>query len=285
MAFWPKALLPRVSAIVVLGVFATTTLTFAAERRLQASNAPKATITPPATDTLIVPDVQGQAYVFAEGVLQDAGFGWRVSGGNGFAANTVASQSPAAGTRVADTGAPLVTVSLVKAKGYAERGAPVNVSPYAPTEVRLAGSVPATATPSAATPTAPAAPAAPAAKQAVKHAASAAPAAKAPASRKPDFVVAGAPKEPAKEMPLVDRAVMLDTWLASHKQNTSANVGHWLYQNAWIVTGAKFGWWHGAQALRVLIAADRKAQRQWGLGAKSEQAARAALAEVKARAR
>jgi hypothetical protein len=277
MASWPKALLPRVAAIVVLGVFASATLTFAAERRLQASQAPKPAVTAPPTETLIVPDVQGQAYVFAEGVLQDAGFGWRVSGSNGFAANTVVSQSPAAGTRVADTGAPLVTVSLAKAKGYPERGAPVNVSPYAPTAVRLAASVPAATTPSTA---APATPAAPAVKPAVKHTASAKPAKKAPVARKPDFVVAGAPVEPAKEMPLVNRAHVLDTWLDSHKQNTSANVQHWLFQNAWIVTGAKFGWWHGAQALRALIAADQKAQTQWGLGAKSEQVARAALAEV-----
>src|SRR5260370_39295605 len=138
MATWPKALLPRVAAIVVLGVFAATTLAFAAERRLQASQAPKPAVTPPATATLVVPDVEGQAYVFAEGILQDAGFGCRVSGSNRFAANTVVLQSPAAGTRVADTGAPLVTVSLTKAKGYAERGAPANGSAYAPTDVRPA---------------------------------------------------------------------------------------------------------------------------------------------------
>src|SRR5437868_13748715 len=161
MASWPKALLPRVAAIVVLGVFAATTLAFAAERRLQASQAPKPAVTAPPTVTLIVPDVQGQAYVFAEGILQDAGFGWRVPGANGLATNTVVSQSPAAGTRVADTGAPLVTVSLTKAKGYPERGAPINVSPYATTDVRLAPAI-AETTPSTATPSSPATPVTPA---------------------------------------------------------------------------------------------------------------------------
>ena len=51
------------------------------------------------------------------------------------------------------------------------------------------------------------------------------------------------------------------------------------------MTGAKFGWSHGADALRLLIAADRRAQSVWGIGRKSELAARTALAEVQARSR
>ena len=47
--------------------------------------------------------------------------------------------------------------------------------------------------------------------------------------------------------------------------------------------GAKFGWWHGADALQQLIKDDRRAEALWGIGAKSEQVARAALAEVEAR--
>jgi hypothetical protein len=58
-------------------------------------------------------------------------------------------------------------------------------------------------------------------------------------------------------------------------------VQYWLYQHAWIVTGAKLGWWHGAQALETLIAADRKVVRLWGIGSRSERVARAALAEVR----
>ena len=54
---------------------------------------------------------------------------------------------------------------------------------------------------------------------------------------------------------------------------------------AWIVAGAKFGWWHGAEALKILIQVDRQAQSQWGIGARSQSLASAALAEVKARAK
>jgi hypothetical protein len=57
-------------------------------------------------------------------------------------------------------------------------------------------------------------------------------------------------------------------------------VRRFLYQNAWVVTGAKFGWWHGAQALKVLIEVDHRAQSIWGIGAQSESVARAALASV-----
>jgi hypothetical protein len=101
-------------------------------------------------------------------------------------------------------------------------------------------------------------------------------------SRTPDFVVGGAPKEPSDEMPLAQRAKLLAGFIASHRKS-AANVRHFLYQNSWIVTGARFGWWHGAEALRDLIAADQAAQDRWGLGRKSELVARAALAEVEAR--
>src|SRR5213078_2957466 len=80
-----------------------------------------------------------------------------------------------------------------------------------------------------------------------------------PAARTPDFTVDGAPKEPQQEMPLSQRAHLLSAFIASHAKSR-ANVRHFLYQNSWIVTGAKFGWWHGAEALRELIAADRAAQ-------------------------
>jgi hypothetical protein len=154
------------------------------------------------------------------------------------------------------------------------------VSPYVGTPVqpiRLATVTPDTPAPSAAVP--------PAAKGAEQKAPTAAKTPTKPAAattRTPAFVVADAPKEPLKEMPLQQRAKLLSTWLASHGK-TRANVRHFLYQHSWIVTGASFGWWHGAQALRELIAVDRVAQERWGIGRKSELVARSALAEVEAR--
>jgi hypothetical protein len=62
-------------------------------------------------------------------------------------------------------------------------------------------------------------------------------------------------------------------------------VQHWLYQHSWITAGAKFGWWHGAEALQTLIAVDRTVERQWSMGAKSEAEAQAALDFVKSHQR
>ncbi len=278
MGTWPSALLPRIAAIVTLGVLTTATLTWAAEKKL---TAPKPVqVSPVATQAavIVVPDVRGQAYVFAKGILEDNGFAWRVSGGaGGYAANTVAGQSPAPGTHVVDTGAPLVGLTLKRNGRYAEKGTPDNVSPYPATEVRLAGAVAKTAAAAPAAKPAPAAAPKPAKPTAVAHAK--------PQRRTPDFAVPGAPKEPVKEMPLPQRARLLGVWLSSHRTRTAANVRYWLYQNAWIVTGAKFGWWHGAQALTVLVDVDRRAQSLWGIGARSQSSASAALAEVKARAK
>src|SRR5205823_5425795 len=154
----------------------------------------------------------------------------------GYAANRVVSQTPAAGTKLKDTGAPLITVTLART-GYAETGQPEDVSPYMGTAV-----VPATPVATAPVQVAPVTSVAerkvstkPVAKPAAK------PAAK-PSKRPPAFTVPGAPAEPLKEMPLADRARLLQTWLVGHPKPTNANVRHFLYQNAWIVTGAKFGW-------------------------------------------
>jgi hypothetical protein len=91
--------------------------------------------------TLVVPDIRREAFVFAKGQLQDGGFAWKVVGGApGYPANVVVSQSPAPGTRLIDTGAPLITVTLQRNKqSGAPQGEPENTSPYAPTPVRLAG--------------------------------------------------------------------------------------------------------------------------------------------------
>ncbi len=97
-------------------------------------------------------------------------------------------------------------------------------------------------------------------------------------------MMAGAPKEPLDEMTLPARALRLQRWVAS-RPKTPANAQHWLYQHAWIVTGAQFGWWHGAQALETLLAVDRQVERQWGIGAKSESVAKAALVQVRRKSR
>jgi hypothetical protein len=277
------ARLPRIALIGGVFLFASATLTWGAAQRLNAAPASKRTVL--VRPKVVVPDVTGQAFVFAKGALEDAGFAWRVSGKvHGYSTNTVATQSPAPGTKLIDTGAPLVQVTLDRGK-YAETGEPEDLSPYLPTAVTPANPAPVVQT----APTAPAVKAPLAPKPAVKKPAVKKPVVKhaAPAAtqRPPAFVVAGAPKEPLDEIPLTERADRLNTWLSAHRGPTNANVSHFLYQQSWVVTGAKFGWWHGAEALRVLIAADRRAQSLWGIGRKSELAARTALAVVEARSR
>jgi hypothetical protein len=268
--------LPRLAIVGVVLLLASATLAVGAAKRLTA--VPTGAPAPVGPATMIVPDLSGQAFVFAKGTLEDSGFAWQVTGSvHGYSVNKVVSQSPAAGTKVRDTGAPTIIVKLVRTS-YAEKGEPEDVSPYVGTPVqpiRLA-SVVTPAKPAAAAPTA------------GKGAETAAPAttepkpAATPTARPPAFTVANAPKEPLKEMPLPQRAKLLSTWLASHSK-TKANVRRFLYQHSWIVTGARFGWWHGAEALKQLIAADRVAQERWGIGRKSELVARRALAEVEAR--
>jgi hypothetical protein len=263
--------LPRLAIVGIVLLLASATLAVGAAKRMAA--VPQGAPPPVATPTVTVPDIAGQAFVFAKGTLEDAGLAWKVVGSvHGYAANKVAKQSPAAGTKLRDTGAPTITVTLQRTS-YPEQGEPEDVSPYFGTSVQPIGlkpAAPAKAPAPAVTPT-PAAAKPPAAT-------------KQTASRTPDFVVAGAPKEPSDEMPLVQRAKLLTGFIASHPKSTP-NVRHFLYQNSWIVTGAKFGWWHGADALRELIAADTSAQQRWGIGRKSEVVARAALAEVEARSK
>ena len=285
------AFVPRVSAIVLLALGATATLTYAAGRKLASAPTTHAVAAKPQLATLVVPDVTKEAYVFAKGQLQDAGFAWRVTGSvQGYAANTVVSQSPAAGTVLLDTGAPPITLTLALNKKYKESGAPVATSPYSATAIRLANvavaAAPPLATPAAKKPAATAAkkPAASAAKKPAAPAAKPAPS-KYPQSRPVAFLVAGARKEPLDEMPLPDRAKALGTWLESHPKPTNATVTYWLYQNAWVVAGAKMGWWRGAEALRTLVAVDARTVALWQIGAKSEADARRALAEVQARSK
>ena len=88
--------------------------------------------------TLVVPQVTGQAYVFAKGILQDSGFAWHVVGTvGGYAGNTVVDQIPTPGSVVLDTGAPTITLTLSRNKSYAERGRPDDSAPYPGTSVLL----------------------------------------------------------------------------------------------------------------------------------------------------
>ena len=275
MASRLPSFLPRIAAVVLVVLAASAGLTFAADQQVTSTAAPAAQ---PAAQqkaaTIVVPDVRRQAFVFAKGQLEDLGFAWHVAGGvHGFAANVVVAQSPAAGTKLVNTGAPLVTLTLARNGKYKEEGTPEDAAPYRSTPNRLADA--AVAPVAAPKPAAAPAPA--------KKTTAAKPAARAPARRPPDFVVPGAKKEPLDEVPLPARAAQLGAWLAQHPKPTNASVQHWLYQNAWIVSGARMGWWHGAEALRTLIAVDQKTESRWGIGGKSQAVARRALAEVQAR--
>jgi hypothetical protein len=76
----------------------------------------------------VVPELVGLPYVFAKGVLSDAGYAWRVEGDvDGYAGNIVASQKPAAGTTLAAGSSPIV-LRLKRNPEYQERGVPENSS-------------------------------------------------------------------------------------------------------------------------------------------------------------
>jgi PASTA domain len=315
---------PRVAAFVAVGVVATAGVTWAASRGVpQTSSTPSVTTTAPVAP-LVVPDVTNQAFVFAKGTLEDAGFAWRVTGAvHGFAANTVVSQSPPAGTELLDTGAPWVTLTLKRNAAYAPTGEPEDTSPYTGTAVQPAAvdgatgpALPATTT-GAASSTPPASPGktsttattastttgttttasrngdtAPSASKSAPGATSpkssktaSASHAGWPKTRPPAFSVPGGKPEPLDEMPLPNRAAALARWLDAHPKRTGANVQHWLYQNNWIVAGAKLGWWHGAQALKTLVAVDKHADALWGIGLQSAAVAEQALSDVRTRAR
>jgi hypothetical protein len=273
---------PRLIALTVIWLLATAALTYAAAQRTAVHTQRPSTTTAaaPAAPPLTVPDVRRQAYVFAKGTLSDAGFGWKVVGATrGFPANTVVSQSPAAGTRVVDTGAPLLVLRL--SRHGSQLGVPENVSPVAGTRVRLVD-LAVNELPAVAPAVHPKRGTAAKKKLLVKKA-SPRIVKRATNPRPPAFTVAGARREPLAEEPLTVRAQTLLRWLAAHPKATNPNVEHWLYQHAWIVAGARMGWWHGAAALHILIAADHRVWSLWGIGARSEAVAKQALAEVEAR--
>jgi hypothetical protein len=205
---------------------------------------------------------------------------------------------------VYDTGAPTITLRLSANSKYPQAGVPEDASSFPGTAVRLVGSATKPAqkpktkpkTKAKHKPKAKAKPkskpkakpkskpkAKPKSKPKAKPKTKSKhkPRQKPPAARPPAFTVPGAKPEPLDEMPLPARARLLGRWVSTHPSPTDANVRYWLYQHAWIVTGARLGWWHGAQALEELIAVDRRVQRLWGIGARSEALARSALADVR----
>ncbi len=150
----------RFAAVLLRGVIATFaglliaggTLTLAADR----AAVQRPTLVPAAPakpETLKVPNVTGQVYVFAKGILQDHGFAWHVTGPvQGYAVNRVAVQRPRAGSVVLDTGAPTITLMLSRSASYVERGTPDEEAPYAGTAIGLLTGVaghPQTVTPTA----------------------------------------------------------------------------------------------------------------------------------------
>jgi len=281
-------LLPPAVVVALAWVLGTAAFTFAADKTQLIGSTPKPNPAAAQAPELTVPSVTGQAFVFAKGILEDSGFAWRVTGPvHGYAGNQVIAQSPAAGTHVVDTGAPTVVLHLVRGK-YAENGVPEDTPSYTGTAIKLVGV------------TEPAAPKVKPAKKPVakkpvakkekpvtkkpvakKPVAKKQKPAKAPAKRPPAFDLPRAPKEPLDEIPLTARADKLSAWIDSHPRRTNRNVQRWLYQHAWIVTGAEFGWWRGDQALVKLIAVDQQVERIWGIGHQSEKVARAALAKVR----
>ena len=293
MASRLAVLAPRLIALIVIWLLAAASWTLAAGGPQTSQPAVPAAGEPAAPEVLVVPDVRRQAYVFSKGMLQDAGFAWRVEGAvEGYAANTVVSQDPAPGVRVVDNGAPTVVLRLKRSDEYEERGVPENHSSYKGTAVVLLSNWQAaqkesaqattetqpvatttTATPPATPPAAPPAAPPPAPEQGEESG----------AFREPDFVVKGAPREPADEMPLPQRARALQDRTAALTKPSRRFVSHWLYQHAWLVTGARFGWQGGDKALQTLIQVDRSLSVRFGFGARSERVARRTLAYVESR--
>ena len=211
-----------------------------------------------------------------------------------------------------ETGAPTITLTLMPNPSYIERGTPDNDAPYAGTAIRLPANVtqrpqtdvtprlepvpvpaspglqPSVTTPAqpTATPavTQPAAPVTPVLPTPVATTPIPAPVPKVSTGpRPPDFKVPGAPKEPVRSLSLPDRAAALATWIESHHDPSATNLNHWLYEHAYVVAGARFGWWHGAEALQALIAVYKRAEVLWGVGSQSRTTAEKALAEVRSR--
>jgi hypothetical protein len=123
--------LPRVTAVAAAVLLVSATISLAADKPALKKPARHAAT----RHVLTVPDVRHQLFVFASGMLEDGGFGWKVRGSvGGYPANMVVSQSPKPGTHVIDTGAPAIILQL--AQRGAQLGAPQNRSPYGASVIR-----------------------------------------------------------------------------------------------------------------------------------------------------
>jgi hypothetical protein len=280
-------LLPRLFALTIIGLLAASSITFAAATVKMDEREAQAKPLQAGPDTVRVPDVRDQAYVFAKGILEDAGFSWRVVGSvEGYAANLVAVQYPAPETLVLDTGAPTIELRLEHNPDYSERGVPENSSSYEGTALRFTSDPNETqrgGEPEGGRGDEPP-PAAKAEKDESVKEDEVGDEPRDSEGRKPDFVVHGAPAEPADEMPLPDRARLVEQRIGAAKKPTRKLVRWWLYQHSWIVTGARFGWHDGAEALRILVRVDRSIQARWDFGVRSTRVAKRALAEVERKA-
>ena len=68
------SLLPRFVALPLVALLGTATLTFAANSQLTRPSTPAQPAAVSLPTVLVVPDVRRQAFVFAKGTLEDAGF-------------------------------------------------------------------------------------------------------------------------------------------------------------------------------------------------------------------
>jgi hypothetical protein len=126
--------LPRVAAVAAVVLLVSATIALAADKPAPMSKPTSQAKAP--QQVLVVPNVQGQLFVFSSGTLEDGGFGWKVRGAvKGYPANMVVHQSPKPGTHVFNTGAPTITLWLARGKG-AEVGQPQNRSQYGASLIR-----------------------------------------------------------------------------------------------------------------------------------------------------
>ena len=281
------SLLPRVFVLVIVALLATATITFAAET--SGTPTPNTPTESAAPTILLVPDVRGQAYVFAKTTLEEGGFAWRVAGGvKGYAANTVTGQSPAPGSRVYDTGAPTVSLSLSVNSRYPQAGSPEQAAPFAGTPVELVGVTKPKAKPTAkaegeaeAKPKAkPKKKAKPARSRSPRRSRSrprSRPGPRRSSSRGPSpspSTRSRSPSEPRTSAPGSPATAARRT--RTSVTGSTSTPGSSPAQNS---AGGT------ARGLETLIAVDEKVQRSWGMGKRSERVARAALAEVRKRSK
>ena len=276
MGMRPRTLLPRLAIAGFLLVLATATITFAAETRQEpTANTPVAQAAP---TTLLVPDVRRQAYVFVKSTLEESGFAWRVTGSvAGYSANIVASQSPAPGrswsTRARDDFLSLSKGHHPAGQAAGERVALSRHRDPASRHLHEAGEAGCAEEEGRET------------REEGRPEEEGRPARRGlPRSARPRSSFP-APSTSRSMRCRCRRGRAPDAWLTTHRTRTDTNVKYWLYQHAWVVAGAKLGWWRGAEALRLLLKADERVQRIWGIGSRSEAVARAALADVSRKSR